>query len=182
MNLNVSHGAFHEALRLDKLVTMHKDEPDPKKSQLEGSVKGLRVKLLHLSGEMPRLATISGLAKPDDGLEKVRRLGNDLRRGRERSSYQKAQQDSNAGDEQSSDESSEDGNDQEAVNRSEMKPRPIVDFLGAGPKNVQFFLDISSSEHSKRPSGRSDDGFISVFDFFCTVRKSSASNQEESSR
>lgn len=71
VNVNVSHGAFYDAIPLDALIRKY---GAGNKSKLQSFLKRVRVKVTHLAekrnkaGEsIPRVKTIYGLASKDDG-------------------------------------------------------------------------------------------------------------------
>ena len=75
VNVNVSHGAFYQAIRLDDLLLTFKPEDRKNYPKLKKFLSKVRVKLIHLpekknkAGEViPKLRSISGLASMHDGL------------------------------------------------------------------------------------------------------------------
>jgi eukaryotic translation initiation factor 2C len=74
VNINVSHGAFYSAIRLDKLIRDYQSVNGQNVGKLEQFLQRLRVKLTHLpekknkAGEqIPRIKTIFALAKQGQG-------------------------------------------------------------------------------------------------------------------
>ena len=150
VNVNVSHGAFYNAVRLDELIQKYGSANQLNKAKLQSFLKGVRVKVTHLgekknkSGEIiPRVKTIFGLANQNDG--------------------------------------------------HSLDHPPRVRSFGAGPKDVEFFLDgspeVSSKGQAARGSGSKNRGkggksgnsthnsgqdvsqggrYISVYEFFRT--------------
>ena len=110
VNINVSHGAFYDAIPLDQLIHRYGSANQFNRVKLQKFLARLRVRLIHLkekknrAGEViPKVKTICGLANRNDG------------------------------------------------HGLEHPPR-VLD-LGAGPKDVEFFLDDSPKEPpSSNPS------------------------------
>lgn len=74
VNVNISHGAFYSAIRLDLLMQKHATAHNYNRVKMESFLKRLRVKATHLgekknkTGEsIPRVKTIFGLANSADG-------------------------------------------------------------------------------------------------------------------
>ncbi|KAL9010648.1 MAG: hypothetical protein Q9173_004437 [Seirophora scorigena] len=74
VNVNVSHAAFYDAIRLDQLIQSYGQATQRNRVKLESFLKRVRVKVTHLaekknkSGQsVPRVKTIFGLAHKDDG-------------------------------------------------------------------------------------------------------------------
>lgn len=72
-NVNVSHGTFYDAIPLDRLIKRHQANQD-NKLKLQSFVKRVRVRVTHLAAKknvagesIPRVKTIHGLARKDDG-------------------------------------------------------------------------------------------------------------------
>ena len=143
VNVNVSYGAFYDAIPLDRLIQNYGSTNQFNRVKLQSFLKRVRVKVIHLAekknkaGEsIPRVKTIFGLANKDDGYG--------------------------------------------------LDHPPRVPNLGAGPKEVEFFLDdspgapsSSSAGQAAGPSSRNKKGkggngqtvsqggrYISVFEFF----------------
>lgn len=140
ININVSHGAFYNATRLDQLIQNWLSANGQNNHRLQKFLSKLRVALVHLkerknrAGEpIPRTKTISGLASPDDG--------------------------------------------------SKLDHPPKVGRFGAGPKEVEFFLETSplsshpnagknrGTKKGKKGGGASAQNetagsYISVYEYF----------------
>lgn len=108
VNVNISHGAFYDAIPVDQLIQRYGSANHYNRVKLQSFLKRVRVKVIHLAekknkaGESaPRVKTIFGLANKEDG-------------------------------------------------HSLAKPPRVPEF-GAGPKQVEFFLDDSAGTPS-RPS------------------------------
>lgn len=74
VNVNVSHGAFYDAIPLDQLIQKYGSANQFNLVKLQSFLKRVRVKVIHLAekkkktGEsIPRVKTIFGLATKDDG-------------------------------------------------------------------------------------------------------------------
>ena len=74
VNVNVSHGAFYDTIRLDNLISQYGAAHGTYPAKLQPFLKRVRVKVIHLAekknkaGEsIPRVKTIFGLANKDDG-------------------------------------------------------------------------------------------------------------------
>lgn len=85
VNVNVSHGAFYDAIPLDRLIEKFGSVHGPNRVKLESFLKRVRVRVTHLAekrnkaGEVvPRVKTIFGLANKNDGhgLERPPRVQN----------------------------------------------------------------------------------------------------------
>lgn len=73
VNVNVSHGTFYDAIPLDQLIKRYQANQD-NKLKLESFFKRVRVRVTHLAAKkniagesIPRVKTIYGLARKDDG-------------------------------------------------------------------------------------------------------------------
>lgn len=144
ININVSHGAFYNAVRLDQLIQNWLSIYGKNYWKLGKFLSKLRVNMIHLgekknkAGEpIPRIKTISGLATTNDGRQ--------------------------------------------------LEHPPKVQQLGAGPKDVEFFLetlptssDPNSGKNKGTKQGKKGGGagaqslsagkYISVYDYF-NIRK-----------
>ncbi len=105
VNVNVSHGAFYDAKRLDSLIHDYGSAHQFNRVKLQSFLKRVRVQVVHLAekknkaGEsIPRVKTIFGLANKDDG--------------------------------------------------HSLEHPPRVQTFGAGPKDVEFFLNDSPATPS----------------------------------
>ena len=74
VNVNVSHGAFYDAIPLDQLIQKYGSANQFNRAKLQSFLKRVRVRVIHLgekknkAGEsIPRVKTIFGLATKDDG-------------------------------------------------------------------------------------------------------------------
>jgi hypothetical protein len=74
VNINVSHGAFYEAIPLDHLMQKYGQANQMNRFKLETFLKRLRVQVIHLPEKknrfgqpIPRIKTIFGLATKNDG-------------------------------------------------------------------------------------------------------------------
>ena len=74
VNVNVSHGAFYDAIPLDQLITRYQSAHGMNRFKLQAFLKRVRVRVIHLgdkknkAGEfIPRVKTIFGLANTNDG-------------------------------------------------------------------------------------------------------------------
>ena len=74
VNVNVSHGAFYDAIRLDQLIQKYGSAHQFNRVKLQSFLKKVRVRVIHLeekrnkAGEtIARVKTIFGLANNDDG-------------------------------------------------------------------------------------------------------------------
>ena len=70
VNVNLSHGAFHQPESLVALIKRYKKEPDYNLRKLQAFLKGFRVELIHLinsKGESTRRMVVFGLADIGDG-------------------------------------------------------------------------------------------------------------------
>ena len=108
VNVNVSHGAFYDAIPLDQLINRYYSAHGINRVKLQGFLKRVRVRVIHLgekknkAGEsIPRVKTIFGLANPNDGYD-----------------------------------------------RNHLVRPPRVPSFGAGPKEVEFFVNDSSEAPS----------------------------------
>lgn len=148
VNVNISHGAFYDAVPLDQLIQKYGSANQFNRVKLQSFLKRVRIKVIHLPEKkgkdgisIPRIKTVFGLASKDDG----QGLGHP----------------------------------------------PRVPNYGAGPKDVEFFLNDSSGAPSSssmsqtggttgsRKKGKGHKGgtgqpvsqsgrYISVYDFFQT--------------
>ena len=82
VNVNVSHGAFYNAIPLNKLIQEYEAAHPPDRAELKSFLKRVRVAVIHLSEKInqaresiPRVKTIFELATKNDG----RRLTHPLR-------------------------------------------------------------------------------------------------------
>ena len=74
LNVNVTHGAFYDAVPLEQLINRYSDANGRNIIKLEGFLKKVRVESTHLAKKfnragqpIPRVKTIFGLANPNDG-------------------------------------------------------------------------------------------------------------------
>ena len=111
VNVNVSHGAFYDAIPLDQLIQKYGSANQFNRVKLQSFLKRVRVKVIHLAekknktGEsIPRVKTIFGLASKDDG--------------------------------------------------HSLDHPPRVQSFGAGPKDVEFFLNDSIGAPSSLSAGQ----------------------------
>lgn len=111
VNVNVSHGAFYDAIPLDQLIQKYGSAQQFNRVKLQSFFKGVRVRVIHLgekknrAGEsIPRVKTIYGLANKND--------------------------------------------------RHGLDHPPRVQSFGAGPKDVEFFLNDSSGAPSSSSTGQ----------------------------
>lgn len=73
VNVNVSHGAFYNAIPLDRLIETHQANQN-NKLRLQSFLKRVRIRVTHLAAKkniagesIPRVKTIYGLASKNDG-------------------------------------------------------------------------------------------------------------------
>lgn len=148
VNVNISHGAFYDAIPLDQLIQNHGSANQFNRVKLHSFLKRVRVKVIHLPEKknkdgisIPRVKTVFGLASKDDG--------------------------------------------------HDLDHPPRVLNFGAGPKDVEFFLNNPSGAPStsstsqaggitdSKKKGKGNKGgpnqpisqsgrYISVYDFFQT--------------
>ena len=111
VNVNVSHGAFYDAIPLDQLIQKYGSAHQFNRVKLKSFLKGVRVRVIHLgekknkAGEsIARVKTIFGLANKDDG--------------------------------------------------HGLDHPPRVQSFGAGPKDVEFFLNDSPGAPSSSSTGQ----------------------------
>jgi len=143
VNVNVSHGAFYDAERLDQLIQKYQRSNGPSKFKLNKFLAKLKIKTTHLTERknkagqiIPRVKTIYGVATRDDGYG--------------------------------------------------LQHPPRVREHGAGPKDVEFWLDyqtrsssastrsiigIKGGKGSGSSAGPASSGkYISVFEYFRTSK------------
>lgn len=144
VNVNISHGAFYDAIPLDQLIQKYGSANQFNRMTLQSFLKRVRVKVIHLPEKknkegisIQRVKTVFGLASKDDG--------------------------------------------------HGLDHPPRVQDFGAGPKDVEFFLNDSSGAPSSsstsqaggttgsRKKGKGNNQpvsrsgrYISVYDFFQT--------------
>ncbi|KAI4102713.1 MAG: hypothetical protein LQ345_007359, partial [Seirophora villosa] len=163
VNVNVSHAAFYDAIRLDQLIQNYSSVTGKNPVKLESFLKRVRVKVTHLaekknkSGQsIPRVKTIFGLARKDDGhgLDHPPRVGNFGAGSKAVDFYL--------------------GNSPGAPSSSSAgKAAGTPGSIGKGKGKKG-----GAAGHGPDPTGPQSGKYISVYDFFKTVHKRSIANTD----